>query len=232
MKTEDLSTLLATRIKDLHAKQNSNRRTLIALAGGPGSGKTFIASSIADAVTGQGLKAQAVSIEGFVKPSHLLTSEQIQHKGSIDTFDGDAVVDFFTKLRELGPGHELSCPGCDEDNKFEPIPNGESVHADAEVVIFEGIYMLANVEPWTKICAPLVDERWFIDVKFELVRQRVAERRLSKGKAKDMEESLRTFDESDSRNARWIGENVADVDLVIHADEECWVSYGDGREEH
>lgn len=88
------------------------------------------------------------------------------------------------------------------------------------------------MEPWTKICAPLVDERWFIDVKFELVRQKVAERRLSKGKAKDMEESLRTFDESDSRNARWIGENVADVDLTIHAHEECWVSYGDGREEH
>lgn len=55
-------------------------------------------SSIADALTKQGLKAQAVSIEGFVEPSHTLTEEQIQHKGSTDTFDGEAVMEFFTKF--------------------------------------------------------------------------------------------------------------------------------------
>jgi pantothenate kinase len=231
MKTEALASLLADRIQQHHSQQKPNRRTLIALAGGPGSGKTFIASAIADAVTSRGLKAQAVSIEGFVKPSHVLTDEQKQHKGSIDTFDGDAVVEFFKKLRELGPGHELSCPGFDEDNKFEPIPDGEKVHADAEVIIFEGIYMLADREPYTQLRAPLVDERWFIDVKPELVRQRVAERRLSKGKAPNMKESLRTYDESDSKNTKWISENVVDVDLTIHSDEECWVSWLDGRVE-
>lgn len=229
MKTEDLASLLADRIQQHHSQQKQNRRTLIALAGGPGSGKTFIASSIADAVSKRGLKAQAVSIEGFVKPSHTLNDEQKQHKGAIGTFDGHAVVDFFKKLRELGPGHELSCPGVDEDDKFEPIPDGEKVHADAEVVIFEGIYMLADQEPWMQICAPLVDERWFIDVKPDLVRQRVAERRLSKGKASSMEESLKTYDESDSQNTRWIAEHVVDVDLTIHSDEEVWVSWPDGR---
>jgi pantothenate kinase len=86
-------------------KKKTSRRTLIALAGGPGSGKTFIAYSIASAVTQRGLKAQAVSIEGFVKPSHVLTDEQEQHEGAIDTFDGEAVVNFLKKkLRELGPG--------------------------------------------------------------------------------------------------------------------------------
>ena len=231
MKTEALASLLAEHILHLHSQQKSHRRTLIALAGGPGSGKTFIASSIADAVTQRGLKAQAVSIEGFVKPSHVLTEEQKKHKGSVDTFDGEAVVEFFRKLRELGPGHELSCPGVDEDGKFEPIPNGESVHADADVVIFEGIYMLANQEPYLQIRAPLVDERWFIEVKPELVRQRVAERRLSKGKASSMEESLRTYDESDSGNTRWIAENIVDVDLTIVSNEECEVRWPDGRVE-
>jgi len=231
MKTEALASLLAGRVQNLHSQQKSNRRTLIALAGGPGSGKTFIASSIADAVTKRGLKAQAVSIEGFVKPSHVLTDEQKQHKGAIDTFDGEAVVNFFKKLRELGPGHELSCPGVDEENKFEPVPDGESVHADAEVVIFEGIYMLANEEPYLQIRAPLVDERWFIEVKPEIVRQRVAERRLSKGKASSMEESLKTYDESDSKNTQWIAEHIVDVDLTIVSNEECEIRWPDGRVE-
>ena len=229
MKTEALTSRLADHILHLHSQQAPNRRTLIALAGGPGSGKTFIASSIADAVTKRGLKAQAVSIEGFVKPSHVLTDEQKKHKGSFDTFDGEAVVDFFKKLRELGPGHELSCPGVDEDGKFEPIPDGEKVHADAEVVIFEGIYMLANQEPYLQIRAPLVDERWFIEVDPGIVRQRVAERRLSKGKASSMEESLRTYDESDSNNTRWIAENIVDVDLTIVSNEECEIRWPDGR---
>lgn len=231
MKTGALASLLAEHVLHLHSQQKSHRRTLIALAGGPGSGKTFIASSIADAVTQRGLKAQAVSIEGFVKPSHVLTDEQKKQKGSFDTFDGDAVVEFFRKLLELGPGHEVSCPGVDEDGTFETIPDGESVHADAEVVIFEGIYMLANREPYLQIRSPLVDERWFIEVRPELVRQRVAERRLSKGKASSMEESLKTYDESDSKNTRWIAENIVDVDLTIVSDEECEVRWPDGRVE-
>jgi len=231
MKTEALASRLADHIQHLHSQQAPNRRTLIALAGGPGSGKTFIASSIADAVTNRGLKAQALSIEGFVKPSHVLTDEQKQHKGSFETFDGEAVVEFFKKLRELGPGHELNCPGVDEDGKFEPIPDGEKVHADAQVVIFEGIYMLSDREPYRQIRAPLVDGRWFIDVRPELVRQRVAERRLSKGKASSMEDSLRTYDESDEGNRRWIEENLGEVDLRIGSNEECEITWGDGRVE-
>jgi pantothenate kinase len=231
MKTEALASLLADRIQQIHSHQKPARHTLIALAGGPGSGKTFIASTIAQQVTKRGLKAQAVSIEGFVKPSHILAAEEKQYKGAIDIFDGDAVVALFKKLRELEPGRELSCPGVDEENKFEPIPDGEEVHADKEVVVFEGIYMLADREPYTQLKAPLVDERWFIDVKAEIVGKRVAERRLAKGKAGSMEESLRTYDESDSKNTRWIGENVAGVYLRIHIYEECSITWPDGRVE-
>lgn len=215
MKTEALASLLAKHILNLHSQQESHRRNLIALAAGPGSGKTFIASSMADAVTQGSLKAQGVPIEGYVKPSHALTDEQKKHKGLFDTFDGETVVEFFRKLHELDPGHELSCPGVDEDGKSEPIPDGESVHADAEVMIFEGIYVLANQEPYLQIRASLVDERWFIEVKPKLVRQRVAERRLSKGKASSMEETLRTYDESDSKNTRRVAENIVDIDLTI-----------------
>ncbi|KAM0721390.1 hypothetical protein Q7P37_002314 [Cladosporium fusiforme] len=228
MKAEDLATLLASRVETHHASQKPNHRTLVALAGGPGSGKTFIASTIASEVSKKGLKCQHISVEGFVKPSHVLTDEQKKNKGSIDTFNGQAVVDFLTKLRELGPGHAVSCPGFDEDGKFEPIPDAESVHADSEVVIFEGIYMLADREPWKQI-ENLVDEKWYIHVRPDLVRQRVAERRLSKGKARNMEESLKSFDEGDARNNDFIQECRYATDLVIEANEDVAVRWPDGR---
>ncbi|KAL1584897.1 hypothetical protein WHR41_06560 [Cladosporium halotolerans] len=230
MKNEDLSALLATRIQEHHARQPPNRRTLVALAGGPGSGKSTIAAGISDAVSQRGLKCQAVSIEGFIKPSHALTAEQQQRKGSIDTFDGEAVVAFFEKLRELGRGHEVKCPGCNEEGCFEPIPDAESVHADAEVVIFEGIYLLADREPWKKL-EPLVDEKWFIHVRPDLVRRRVAERRLQKGKAGSMEESLKSYDEGDAKNNDFIAECRYETDLVIESNEELAIRWPDGRVE-
>lgn len=228
MKTEDLAALLAHRIHSHHARQKPKHRTLVALAGGPGSGKSFIAGAISDQVNKKGLKCQHISVEGFVKPSHVLTEEQKQNKGSIDTFDGQAVVDFLKKLRELGPGHAVSCPGVDEDGKFEPIPDAESVHADSEVVIFEGIYMLADREPWRQI-EHLVDEKWFIHVRPDLVRQRVAERRLSKGKASSIEESLRSYDEGDAKNNDFIAKCRYHTDVIIESNEEVNVRWPDGR---
>ena len=46
-----------------------------------------------------------------------------------------------------------------------------------------------------------------------------------------MEESLKTYDESDSKNTRWIAENIVDVDLTIVSNEECEVRWPDGRVE-
>jgi hypothetical protein len=91
--------------------------------------------------------------------------------------------------------------------------------------------MLANREPYLQTRAPLVDERWFIEVKPEIVRQRVAEGRLSKGKASSMEESLRTYDGTDRANTEWIEENIVGVDLTIVSNEECEARWPDGRVE-
>jgi len=46
-----------------------------------------------------------------------------------------------------------------------------------------------------------------------------------------MEESLRTYDESDRKNTEWIAENIVGVDLTIVSNEECEVRWGDGRVE-
>ena len=46
-----------------------------------------------------------------------------------------------------------------------------------------------------------------------------------------MDESLRTYDESDSANTRWIAENIVDVDLTIVSNEECEVRWLDERVE-
>ncbi|CAJ2509381.1 Uu.00g144070.m01.CDS01 [Anthostomella pinea] len=197
MHQDELTQRLAERIVHHHKKmpfhddgsKKRQKRCLVALAGGPGSGKSTIAEAVADKVSQQHVKCQAISIEGFMKPKSALSEEQLKKRGAIDTFDGEAVVNMFRTLRARGPGHELRVPVFDEE-KSDPVPEGQLIEADTEAVIFEGIYMLADREPWRRI-EELVDEKWFIHVRPELCRERVTERRTSKGITKTKEEALR-----------------------------------------
>ncbi|KAI6872238.1 hypothetical protein KC343_g6812 [Hortaea werneckii] len=237
MKNDEFSTRLANRVAQHYQRLPSvpdnprvkTKRCLVALAGGPGSGKSTIASAIADKVCKQGIKCQVVSIEGFMKPKSALRSEEeVRKRGTIESFDGDAVVDMFKRLRELGPGHELWAPSFDEA-KADPVPESQLIEADSQAVIFEGIYLLADVEPWNQI-EHLVDEKWFIHVRPELCRERVAGRRVDKGFSKDMREALESYDEFDGRNNDFIGRYRYQTDLIIESNEELGIREPDGEE--
>lgn len=236
MHQEEVTQKLADRIVHHHQrlplKEGSDtqraKRCLVALAGGPGSGKSTIAAQIADKVSKQHVKCQAVSIEGFMYPKSRLSEEQLRKRGSIDTFDGEAVVQMFRTLRERGPGHELQAPTFDEE-KRDPVPDDQLIESDTEAVIFEGIYMLADQDPWREI-EKLVDEKWFIHVRPELSRERVAERRLSKGISKTKEEALKSYDESDGQNNDFIAKHRYHTDVIIESNEEMGLILEKGKE--
>ncbi|KAI7469281.1 hypothetical protein KC351_g13225 [Hortaea werneckii] len=237
MKNDELSTRLADRVTQHYQRLPSvpdnpkikSKRCLVALAGGPGSGKSTIASAIAEKVCKQGVKRQVVSIEGFMKPKSALQSEEeVKKRGTIESFDGEAVVDIFKRLRELGPGHELWAPSFDE-TKADPVPESQLIEADSQAIIFEGIYLLADVEPWNQI-EHLVDEKWFIHVRPELCRERVAGRRFDKGFSNDMNEALKSYDEFDGKNNDFIGSHRYQTDLTIESNEELGIREPDGKE--
>ncbi|OTB03808.1 hypothetical protein M426DRAFT_12103 [Hypoxylon sp. CI-4A] len=187
---------------------SSRTKKQASLARGPGSGKSTLAADIADKVSQNHIKCQVVSIEGFMKPKRELSDEQMRRRGAIETFDGEAVLYMFRTLRERGPG---------------------VIEADTEAIIFEGIYMLADREPWNGI-EELVEEKWFIHVRPELSRERVAGRRIKKGICKTKEEALKQYDESDGLNNDFIGKHRYHTDIIIENDEEMSLREPNGME--
>ncbi|PPJ57145.1 hypothetical protein CBER1_08467 [Cercospora berteroae] len=242
MRQEQLSNQLADRIvnhchkipfkeivhPNIAERKLRSRRCLVALAGGPGSGKSTIAASISAAVAERGVKCQAISIEGFMKPKKELNDNMMKRRGAIETFDGEAAVELLKKMRQLGPGHEIRAPTFDED-KGEPVPSSQTIEADSETVIFEGIYLLADQEPWKQM-ESLVDEKWFIHVRPELSRERVVGRRIDKGMHQDKEEAYKVYDESDGLNNDFIAKHRYHTDVIIEANEEFAIKEPNGKE--
>ncbi|KAI0173234.1 P-loop containing nucleoside triphosphate hydrolase protein [Hypoxylon sp. FL1284] len=235
MLQDELAQHLANRIVLHHQKipfesdgRQRVKRCLVALAGGPGSGKSTIAAIIADKVSEQHVKCQVVSIEGFMKPQRELSEEQMTRRVAIETFDGEAVLDMFRTLRARGPGQELRAPSFDEEAR-EPVADDQRIEPDTEALIFEGIYLLADRDPWRRI-ERLVDEKWFVHVRPDLSRDRVAGRRTDKGICETREEALRQYDESDGLNNEFIAKNRYHTDIIIENNEEMSLREPDGKE--
>ncbi|KAI8957173.1 P-loop containing nucleoside triphosphate hydrolase protein [Daldinia sp. FL1419] len=235
MREDELSQHLADRIVYHHKnnpfKENGGQRAkrcIVALADGLGSGKSTLAAAIADDVSVQHVKCRVRSIEGFTKPKSRLSEERMKRRGAIETFDGQAVLDMFRTLRERGPGHELWAPSFVEE-KPDPVPNDQLIETDTEAILFESIYLLANREPWSGI-EELVDEKWFVHVRPELSRERVASRRTDKGICKTREEALKQYDESDGLNNAFVAKHRYETDIIIENNEDMLLREPGGRE--
>ena len=199
----------------LNAGENkeNRRRSLVAIAGGLGSGKSTIAGHVRDRVEEQGLKCQIVTLEGFLRPREDLSEEQLNQRGAIDTLDGDAVLDMVQDLRDSRPGENVSLPGFDEHER-ETVPDGQVIEAGTQVVIIKGTYVLADAQPWRKIGA-LVDQRWFVFVMPDVARDRGARQYLDKGIVETEEDAFRRYDEIGVYTNKYVNRHSCRVDVVI-----------------
>ena len=94
------------------------------------------------------------------------------------------------------------------------MPDVQRIEPDSEVVIFERIYLLPDQKPWNEI-EELIDEKWFIHVRPDLCRERVAGRRVDKGISETKEEALKSYDESDGMNDEFISKHRYHTDVII-----------------
>lgn len=189
------------------------RRSLVAIAGGLGSGKSTIAGHVRDRVEEQGLKCQIVSVEGYLRPLADLSEEQLKQRGAIDTLDGDAVLHMVEDLRNSRPGEDVHLPGFDEHTR-ETVADGQVIRPGTQVVIIKGTYVLADAQPWRKI-GSLVDERWFVFVMPDVARERGAKQYLDKGIVGTQEEAFRRYDEIGVYTNKYVNRHSCRVDVVI-----------------
>jgi pantothenate kinase len=156
-------------------------------------------------------------------------------RGAAFTFDGNSFFKLVKKLREpiLPESQTLYAPSFDHAIK-DPVHNDIAIAPSVRIVIFEGNYCSLDKEPW-KDAAELMDERWFVDVDFDVARKRLIHRHVKAGIAANEEEAGKRADENDLVNGKEIIDHRLDVhELVKSRDDRTWApeeqGVGDGKD--
>lgn len=154
-------------------------------------------------------------------------------RGAHFTFDGESFLTMVQKLREpLCPETKtLFAPSFDHSIK-DPVADDIPILPSVRIIIFEGNYLSLNKSPW-KDAAELMDELWFVEVDFNVARNRLIHRHVKAGIAKDEEDAGKRADENDLVNGREIIEGRMDVHEVLKSmEDESWApekqGVGDG----
>ncbi|MGF9650373.1 nucleoside/nucleotide kinase family protein [Pseudarthrobacter oxydans] len=161
----------------LRARLVPETRTVLGIAGAPGSGK----STFAEWIRQQFEPGQAVVVpmDGFHLGNAIIDGTPLrQRKGAIDTFDAGG---YLSLLRRLVRRDEPVVYAPEFRRTLdEPVAASIAIPADVPLVITEGNYLLMEQEPWKDIRAQL-DEVWFVDTPPELRLARLVERHVSFG---------------------------------------------------
>jgi pantothenate kinase len=174
---EGALSFLVSQVKILAA--NTARRIAIGLAGGPGVGKSTLASEIVETLNSiEPGSAAFVPMDGFhMRHAKLEALGAVRDKGAPHTFEGAEFVEFLKRLKSAdcavsGPGYS---------RKIEDVvDNAFTVAPETKILVTEGNYLLLANAPWDAVKS-LLDLAVFIDVPREKVRNRLMKRHAEEG---------------------------------------------------
>jgi pantothenate kinase len=186
-------------------------RAILGIAGCPAAGKSTLAELLVGGLTAAGVPAALVPMDGFhLADAALDRLGRRGRKGAIDTFDGDGYLALLRRLR-TDRRRTVWAPGFARDLE-QPIAGSIGVDPEAQVVVTEGNYLLADVEPWPSVRAELT-EAWYVELDEPVRRSRLIARHVEFGKPPD--EAARWVSIVDDPNARLIAASRSGADLVV-----------------
>ena len=208
-----LENSVAHLLAQLELKQT---RRIIGLAGLPGAGKSTFAARLTsevNAATAPGTM-MALGMDGF----HFSKNELRQlpdpaaafaRRGAPWTFDALALLH---KLRDLRAGKTVSWPGF-EHEIGDPVEAAFTIWPATRLILVEGLYLLQDADGFAPIRASF-DERWFLDVPWEIARERLVARHMKvwnwpRAQAEDR------VAENDARNAELVWQTRATADWLV-----------------
>ena len=157
----------------------AGHRIAVGIAGGPGAGKSTLASELVTMLNATKVGSAAlVPMDGFhMRHAKLEALGTVDFKGAPHTFEGAEFVSFLHKLKHadtavMGPGYSRQIEDV-VDNAFSVLP-------DVRVLIVEGNYLLLTEGPWAGV-RPLLDYAVFIHVDRETVKARLLKRHAEAG---------------------------------------------------
>lgn len=168
----DLTEHINAIAESAHQMRNKQARTLIAVAGAPGSGKTTLARELSRRLTDQKCANAVVPLDGFHLDNRVLEKRgQLLVKGAPETFDVEGFSNIVARLRG---SVEVIHPIFDRERDIA-IGGAGVVPADTPVVIVEGNYLLFKEAPWNSL-AKFWDLSVWLDVPEEDLRARLIHR--------------------------------------------------------
>ena len=154
------------------------------------------------------------------------SEEAIYRRGAAFTFDGEGFVKLVEKLRRpIEPASKtIHAPSFDHAVK-DPVEDDIHVAPTIRVVIFEGLYLALDQEPW-RDAAQLMDELWFVDVSMDTAVARLVKRHVASGISPDPVHARKRILESDMRNGREVLEyRLPTQETVKSVEDEAWKTY-------
>lgn len=206
---------LADRIAGLQ----KDHRTVVAIAGVPGLGKTTVSALIAAELNKRGIPTVVVPQDGYHLYRHQLQAlpnaeEAIARRGAPFTFNCQRLVALIKSLRDPETAqNSISAPSFDHRLK-DPVENDIVVDPAVKVVLLEGNYVGLQEGLWRAISG-LVDELWFVAAAPEVVRKRIVARHVQTGVTENEKEALHRFETNDWPNAEYILSHSAVPEVLI-----------------
>lgn len=145
---------------------------VLGLAGPPGTGKSTVASLVADLLAARGVAMAGLApMDGFHLSNTVLEDlERADRKGAPDTFDVWGYAALLARIHESS--HTVYAPGYRRD-LHEPVAAMNAVEPEG-LAITEGNYLSLNAPGWRE-ARELIDLLVFVDTpRTELLRRLVA----------------------------------------------------------
>ncbi|MEP2533139.1 nucleoside/nucleotide kinase family protein [Shimia sp.] len=191
------------------AAPTSGRRTLIALAGPPASGKSTLAAALATVLTDRDRVAQVVPMDGFHLDNRLLEERDLlNRKGAPQTFDAFGFLHLISRMKDEP---SVIYPEFDRERDIA-IAGAAELLETCDTVIVEGNYLLYDAPVWRDLNA-LWDIRIRLNVPEEILTGRLIARWKALGLSK--ETALQKAEGNDLPNARLVNAASLSADITI-----------------
>ncbi|WNM25368.1 nucleoside/nucleotide kinase family protein [Demequina capsici] len=155
---------------------------VVGIAGGPGSGKSTLAAAVVATIRDRRpeLAPALVPMDGFhLSQAELERRRLADRKGAPETFAPEALA---AVLDEVHAPRSAPVPVPDYDRLLhEPVHGRLAVPPETRIVVVEGNWLGLDASPWLRVRERL-DLLLFLDVPWEVCRERLIERRVATGR--------------------------------------------------